>query len=182
MTINDMVSFDFDALVEDEARGLVIALCDAEGIAMDDEVVTALLDKIEWYVPYFIQLIFTNVKNNRDRDQGITVEMIDRALDKLVHTDELNTWSERLSEYNGQEEGARFILKELSRTEQAFSKDQLLVMYRHYLGTLRRKAEEELTLILNMLEHDGYILRISDGKRRFRSPLLRRWWYYKFVE
>ena len=43
------------------------------------------------------------------------------------------------------------------------------------------KADDQLSLTLNMLEHDGYMIR-TGGMRRFRSPLLKKWWYYKFVE
>lgn len=38
----------------------------------------------------------------------------------------------------------------------------------------------EVTRILDMLEHDGYLLRNAD-LIKFRSPLLRKWWRYKFM-
>lgn len=182
MTINDLVSFDFDALSETEAAGLVNALAQSEDISIEREMVDYILEKIEWYIPYFIQLIFTNLKNHADSRTAVTTQIIDAAIDKLAHTDELSTWSERLSEYNGHEPGARIILKKLCQAEKGLTRDQLFAVYIQYAGENPLKADEELSTVLNMLEHDGYIVRTVEGTRRFRSPLLRKWWHYKFVE
>lgn len=66
MTINDLVPFDFEALSEKEAYGLVKALAEAEQVPFSNEMVNYLLDKIEWHIPYFVQLLFTNIKNYPD--------------------------------------------------------------------------------------------------------------------
>ncbi len=182
MTINDLVTFDFDALSEQEARGLVKALADSEDIAVSDKTIEAFLEKLEWHIPYFIQLIFTNIKNNLGVNKTITSEMIDASIEGLAHTEELSTWSERLSEYNEHEEGARLILKRLSQSGEGLSKSQLQAIIAQYSGDNPIKTDEKLSSILNLLEHDGYIIRNKNGVRRFRSPLLRKWWYYKFVE
>ncbi len=182
MTINDLVSFDFDALSEREAKGLIEALAESENISMSDEIIAILLEKLEWHIPYFIQLVFTNIKNYPEVQMGVTSQMIDNSIDRLAHTDELTTWSERLSEYNGQEDGARLILKRLSQSDKGLSRDQLLAIYTQFTDETPMKVDNELSLILNMLEHDGYIIRTERGTRRFRSPLLKKWWYYKFVE
>ncbi len=182
MAINDMVSFDFDALSEDEAGGLISALSLAENIPFDDETISYLLSKVEWHIPYFIQLIFTHVKNSSGAKDGVTKQMLDAAFDRLYHSEEFSTWSERLSEYNGQEYGARIVLKELSKAEAGLSREQLLAAYIMYSTLTPVKADHELSEILNLLEHDGYVMRFTGGTRRFRSPLLRNWWYYKFVE
>lgn len=86
------------------------------------------------------------------------------------------------SEYNGHEPGARIILKKLCQAEKGLTRDQLFAVYIQYAGENPLKADEELSTVLNMLEHDGYIVRTVEGTRRFRSPLLRKWWHYKFVE
>ncbi|MDE5878393.1 MAG: AAA family ATPase [Muribaculaceae bacterium] len=182
MTINDLLSFDFDALSEHEAKGLIMALAESENIFMSNEIITIFLEKLEWYIPYFIQLIFTNIKDQPDVRKEVTINMIDSAINKLAHTDELSTWSERLSEYNGQENGARLILKRLSQSNEGLSRDQLLTIYTQYTDIDPIKTDNELSLILNMLEHDGYIIRTEGGRRRFRSPLLKKWWHYKYVE
>lgn len=182
MTINDLVSFDFDAMSRNEAMGLIKALAESEHVSISDEMIELLLKKIEWHIPYFLQLIFTNLKNHPDAGHRVTGEMIDSAIARLAHTEELSTWSERLAEYNGQEEGARIILKRIAQSEEGLSRDQILTGYAQYSGENLEKVDNEVSLILNMLEHDGYIMRAAGGIRRFRSPLLKKWWYYKFVE
>ncbi|MDE6264753.1 MAG: AAA family ATPase [Paramuribaculum sp.] len=182
MTINDLVPFDFDALSEKEAYGLVKALAEAEQVPFSNEMINYLLDKIEWHIPYFVQLLFTNIKNYPEAKNGVTEAMIDDAFDRLAHTENFSTWSERLAEYNGQEDGARLLLRELSKASGGLAREQLLAIYSQCTGEQPIKADNNLSLILNMLEHDGYIIRLDGGMRRFRSPLLKKWWYYKFVE
>lgn len=182
MTINDLVPFDFDALSYNEAKGLVNALAESEQIAFNPEMTAYLLEKIEWHIPYFIQLLFTNIKNYKEARNAVTKEMIDDAFEKLAHAEGFSTWSERLSEYNGEEMGARLLLKELCRADNGLTRNQLLNIYAQYTGDNPVKSDEKLSLILNMIEHDGYIMRVNGGIRRFRSPLLRKWWYYNFVE
>ncbi len=167
MTINDLVSFDFDALSAHEAKGLIEALAESENISMNNEMIAILLEKLEWHIPYFIQLAFTNIKNHPNVRMGVTYRMIDDSIDRLAHTDEISTWSERLSEYNGQEDGARLILKRLSQSDKGLSRDQLLAIYAQYTGEIPMKADNELSLILNMLEHDGYIIRTGGRNKAF---------------
>lgn len=182
MTINDMVSFDFDALSQEEAEGLIIALSDSLALPISTEIVKYMLDKIEWYIPYFIQLLFTTLKNCPDAERGITGEMIDSAFDYLAHTDDLNTWYERLSEYNGFREGAELLLNALSMADNGLPRNELLDMYAQATNETVLRANTKFSLILNMIEHDGYIMRSESGIRRFHSPLLKKWWFYKFVE
>lgn len=182
MTINDMVSFDFDALSMEEAEGLIIALSGSLGLPISPEIVTYMLNKIEWHIPYFIQLLFTTLKNYPGAERGITEQMINSAFDYLAHTDDLNTWYERLSEYNGYREGAELLLNALSMADNGLSRAELLDMYAQFTNEPAVRANTKFSLILNMIEHDGYIMRTDGGIRRFHSPLLKKWWFYKFVE
>ncbi len=182
MTINDMVSFDFDALSKEEAEGLTMALAQSLNLPVSKRVVKYILDKIEWYIPYFIQLIFSTIKNYTDVRNGITEKMIDDAFDQISHNDELSTWYERLSEYNGYRERAELLLNSLSMADNGLSRADLLNIYSQYANETSMQANSKFNLILNMLEHDGYIVRQNGGIRIFHSPLIKKWWYYKFVE
>ncbi len=182
MTINDMISFDFDALSLLEGQGLIKALSESLKIPINDKMSQYILDQLEWHIPYFIQLLFTTIKNNTDIEKGVTESMIDTAIDQLAHADFFNTWYERLVEYNGYREIAEILLNIISETDLGLSKEELLKIYTQYTEDSIFKANTKLSLILNMLEHDGYLMRMSGGVRRFRSPLLKRWWYSKFVE
>ncbi len=182
MTINDLVQFDFDELSLDEAKGLINALAYSEELPMSEKMNEYMLAKLEWHIPYFIQLIFTHLINYPEAKNGVTSQMIDESFDILAHAENLSTWSERLSEYKGEERGARVLLKELCKAEKGLTREQLLSVYMRSMEEEQWIADEKLSLILNMIEHDGYILRKSGGVRSFRSPLLKKWWYYNFVE
>lgn len=173
MTINDMVSFDFDALSQEEAEGLILALSDSLDIPITGKTVQYILDKIEWYIPYFIQLLFTTIKNYPDAKNGITEQMVDSSFDYLAHTDDLSTWYERLAEYNGFKEGAELLLNALSMADNGLSRGELLDMFAQFINEPVANANTKFSLILNMIEHDGYIMRVSGGIRRFHSPLLK---------
>jgi AAA+ ATPase superfamily predicted ATPase len=182
MTINDMVSFDFDALSQEEAKGLILALSDSLDIPIPEKTLQYILDKIEWYIPYFIQLLFTTIKNYPDVKIEVTEQMIDSAFDYLAHTDDLSTWYERLAEYNEYKEGAELLLNALSVADSGLSRNELLDMFAQYVNEPVTKANSQFSTILNMIEHDGYIMRVDGGIRRFHSPLLKKWWFSKFAE
>lgn len=182
MTINDLFPFDFDELSEEESYGLLRALVASEGISMDEEAVDYFLKQLDWHIPYFIQLLFTSIKSKAAGSESVTIQMIDEAFEELSESNTLNTWSERLTEYNGLEKGARLLLNLLSASDDGMTRDQLM---QAYISRLRLdddlSADKDLSDVLDMLQQDGYIIR-KNGRRVFRSPLLKKWWRYKYVE
>lgn len=94
----------------------------------------------------------------------------------------LNTWSERLAEYKEYEIPARQILKSLSTQPAGLERRTMLDIL--MTGQDISQVEEvdyRLSKILEMLENDGYIIK-KDSIRTFRSPLLRDYWFNKFVQ
>lgn len=179
-TINDLTEFGLDELTREEAMGLLIGLCQSENIEMSEALVDYTLDKLHWNIPYFIQVIFSKLVE--DYDNGISKESIDAAYNKLCSENYLSTWSERLSEYGEYEVPARQILKSLSAQPAGMGRDAMLNIL--MTGQDISKVEERdytLSKVLEMLENDGYILR-KDSVRTFRSPLLRDYWFNKFVQ
>ena len=181
-TINDLAELKFDAMSDQEAFGLVRALADSEGVNMSDDIVRSFLETLNWHIPYFIQILFNEIKTNTISDEPVTAEIIQSSFNSLVHSELMATWSERLSEYNGHELGARHLLNLISSAPQGISKEQLTTSFMQTFGFDNVvAADKELSDTLQMLERDGYLIR-KYGRRIFRSPLLRDWWHYKFVE
>ena len=132
------------------------------------------------YIPYFIQVIFSKLTENYDGT--LTFDMVDYAYEKLCSESYLGTWSERLAEYQEYELPARQILKLLSVRPSGITRNAML----DTLMTNRdpaRMNETDLCLskVLEMLENDGYIMK-AGTLRTFRSPLLRDYWFRKFVQ
>ena len=179
-TINDLMEFNLDELNRDEASGLLMELCKSEEIVMSYKLIEYTLDKIYWNIPYFIQIIFSKLAE--DYEGEVTSGDIDTAYRKLYTGNYMNTWSERLAEYNEFEIPARKILKLLSTQPAGTERESLL----NYLMTgidASNIDTMDLTLskVLEMLENDGYIIK-KDTKRAFRSPLLRDYWFNRFVQ
>ena len=179
-TINDLMEFGLGELTREEAEGLLSGLCKSEDMEMSEELINYTLDKLHWNIPYFIQVIFSKLAE--EYEDEVTKESIDIAYNKLCSENYLNTWSERLSEYREYEVPARQILKALSTQSVGLERDAMLNIL--MTGQDASKVEEVdyiLSKVLEMLENDGYILKM-DSIRTFRSPLLRDYWFYKFVQ
>lgn len=169
-----------DELTHKEAVGLLSGLCHSENISMSEEAIEYTLNRLHWNIPYFIQVIFSKLVE--DYDGKITQEEIDMAYNKLYSENYLSTWSERLSEYRDYEVVARHILKALSTQRKGMERDSLLnVIMTGKDAALIEKTDYDLSKVLDMLENDGYILK-NGSIRAFRSPLLRDYWFNKFVQ
>ena len=181
-TINDLAELNFDAMSGEEAFGLVRALANSEDVNMSDDMILYFLDTLNWNIPYFIQILFNEIKTNTITSKPVTAEIIQYAFTNLVHSEHMATWSERLSEYNGHELGARYLLNLISSVPKGISREQLTTSLMQTFDFANvAAADKELSDTLHMLERDGYLIR-KEGRRAFRSPLLRDWWHYKFVE
>lgn len=179
-TVNDLTEFGLDELNREEASGLLSGLCDAEGIEMSLEDIQYTLDKLHWNIPYFIQIIFAKISEEYEGEVNRTI--IDAAYDSLCSENYLSTWSERLSEYGEYEKPARILLKQLSTLPSGMERTSLLnVMMTGENPSELESVDYNLSKVLEMLENDGYILK-RGSIRTFRSPLLRDYWYQKFVQ
>lgn len=183
-TINDLVDFELGELPPDEAKGLITALADSYDLVIDNEIIQHTLESLQWPIPYFIQLIMDRIITQKsfDKNRLISIEDVNEAIDNLSKTDYFMTWHERLVEYRDLEDLARTILDNLSIAEEGFDKNQMLQLSMKNKGSIEEPAvRKDLVKVLEMLEHDGYLLRKNE-KRKFRSPLLRKWWRYKFMD
>lgn len=179
-TINDLTEFGLDELTREEAIGLLTELCRSEGINMSEECINYTLDKLQWNIPYFIQVIFSKLAE--DYEGEITQENIDVAYNKLCTENYLSTWSERLAEYREYEVPARQILKSLSTQFSGMERDSMLdILMTDQDVSIREQIDYTLSKVLEMLENDGYIIK-KNSTRAFRSPLLRDYWFSKFVQ
>ena len=179
-TINDLMEFGLGELTREEAEGLLSGLCKSEDMEMSEELINYTLDKLHWNIPYFIQVIFSKLAE--EYEDEVTKESIDIAYNKLCSENYLSTWSERLSEYREYEVPARQILKALSTQSVGLERDAMLnILMTSQDASKVEEMDYILSKVLEMLENDGYILKM-DSIRTFRSPLLRDYWFYKFVQ
>ncbi|PQJ80753.1 AAA family ATPase [Polaribacter porphyrae] len=180
-TFNDVKPYQIDEFKNETAKNLIIELSKSDNISLPDDTINYMLNKIGWLLPYFIQVLYSEFLQLIQVDEKPTsTKTIDEAYGKLISQRYLNTWEERLKEYNLYENYARKLLKKLSENKKGASRKTIF----SYLNTNINdtdKTEEIVSKLLYMLKNDGYLIEIK-SKYAFRSPLLRDFWFNRFVK
>ncbi len=107
---------------------------------------------------------------------------LDNCYQALLDQSHLNTWIERIKEQYGDLEGDTFaLLKNLCQSKKGEKRDNLLNILAARHANDFGRAEDQLNTLLYMLKNDGYI-DDTEGAYYFRSPLIRDFWYRRFVK
>ena len=177
---NDIHNFPIGAFSEYEAKDFISRLDVDETIQFTKDHIQYILDKLVWYLPFFIQILVEKI-NFLICVEGkqLSNDTIDEAYNRLIREDHFNTWDERLKEYYEFEDNARKILKLCAELQTGRNRDDLLANLMTKKSNIE-KIEIILAQSLKMLKNDGYLIE-NNGKYIFRSPLLRDFWYNRFI-
>ncbi|NOU17943.1 MAG: ATP-binding protein [Bacteroidales bacterium] len=179
-TLNDVSSLQLSEFTKEQATNFIKELAISENLKIEDVHITYMLDKLVWNLPYFIQILFLNIdKLVKIHGKTISEQTINEAYQTLISEKHLNTWDERLNEYGEFESYTRLLLKNLSKTKEGESRDNLYNMLYAKIND-GEKTEIVLNKLLYMLKNDGYLIDTEDSRYTFRSPLLRDFWYNRF--
>lgn len=178
-TINDLYSFSLGAFGEEEARQFLQQLATDQKVAMSAEVQEALIKAVGWPLPYYLQLLFAQLRFIHNQPNGLvlTPEHVTTAFERASDSSNLNTWIERLEEQLAPTDAkwAKNLLDTLCVKEKGFRRDQLeQVLVRN--NVTPEEAKDKTAFLLKTLTHDGYLIEHT-GEYGFRSPLLRNYWY-----
>ncbi len=180
-TFNDVDSYPIGAFTTKKAKELIKELAISDNLELPDEIVDYMLGKIGWLLPYFIQILFSKFNHLiQVNENSISTETVDEAYNQLINEKNLNTWEERLSEYSELEIYARELLKKLSMNKEGVSRSFLFDFLNSKINDLD-KTEMVINKLLYMLKNDGYLID-DETKYAFRSPLLRDFWFNRFVK
>jgi len=149
-------------------------LCKTNHIKIKEETIFYMLEKIEYFIPFYIQLITQEIKRLYRRVDIIDNSVIDEAIRKVLeYKKEFAHWEERLSVFNKNNKSfAREILSLISTDKTSDLNTLINIATKHSLN------EKEAKKIIHILKYDGYINNSDDIKLyRFNSPILRIWWY-----
>ena len=176
-TINDLNNLVIGPFTPKDAGELILALAQRPGLVIGPEQVDYLLKKVEWLIPYYVQLIA----------QELDVMMIDATGEKLVTDTMIDAAFERIIEYRNYFENWHTRLRaSYKKEEYNFAKEVLNTISE--AGTMQSAAmfgcavrqgiEESYKEVVNALKHDGYINNTPDARTyRFNSPILKAWWF-----
>lgn len=179
-TFNDVDSFPIGAFDLETGRQLLIELSKSDNVSLPDEIISSILSKIGWQLPYFIQLFYSKIIYSKQvEDQPLTEATVQGVYKKLISEKHLNTWDERLKDYGILETNARLVLNRLCRIPTGEKRELLetALVARIDDSDERKKV---LSQLLYMLANDGYLAE-NDGRYIFRSPLIKDFWYNRFI-
>lgn len=173
--INDLNNIKVSPLGIDEAKEFTRKLTSSNSIELDEEEIAYLLEKVEWLIPFYIQLIVQEVKKItiRERVELITKETIDKAIDNSIgYRNYFENWQSKLKEAfeNREYLFAKDVLNKISSSDTLSARQISNIATKHEI--------EEPREVIHALVYDGYINNNDDPKiYRFNSPILRMWWY-----
>lgn len=184
--INDLKLFPLGELTRQAADELVETVGMLEGLDLNAATRSHLLDRAEWLIPYHLKILVSSLRDEAERGgDEPSPALVDRAFEALIGPDYrsyFDSWSVRLDEDLGaiDSEYARVILAVAARDPQGAPIEVLSAALQPRLSESEDAGATQRRL-LDLLERDGYLIP-SDGRWRFRSPLLRGYWLRRFVQ
>jgi DNA polymerase III delta prime subunit len=174
--INDLLDWRLGPYDEATADRFLAALAAATGVPLAAELRRKILDESEWFIPYHLQAIFSELRKRlggrapEPRDLDAVLE------DLLTRKVYFSSWDERLTATFGaaHEPLARVVLGRCAARPGGVKLETLeSALAQHLAEPAERLAARRF--ILDVLQHDGYLV-CHDDRWRFRSGLLRRYW------
>jgi len=174
-SINDIDTIVLKALNQEEAILFLKKLFDSYKLQHDKNHINYALAKINWYMPFFLQLLFKHIEEYMDENNltNCSNEIIDMAFENifiLTNKKHFSHWKERLKDAYEKNE-IKFLVEILNHISQ---NEQCDILDIENIKTLH-KLKHDTKHYINALEYDGYILNI-DEQYRFISPILQKWW------
>lgn len=173
--INDINSIEIGPLSLDEATDLLNNLLQPRNLIISNEVTLYLMQKIEWLIPFHIQLAVQEIIDLVFPDKEITKEIIDDCFTNIIATRNNN----HFEHYS-------------SRLKKSFKDNEYTFAYKLLCtiadkGTISKGDAFDMAVgltvqnnfrnIVETLMYDGYINNNQDKEEyRFNSPVLRMWW------
>jgi predicted transcriptional regulator len=172
--INDLNSIKILPLSQSEAEEFTQQLFANNNINIAHGEIIYLLDKIEWLIPFYIQLLAQEIKRLYRKEPVVNPQMIDQAIENaLQHRQHFETWLSKIKTAfkNKDYLFAKEILNTISENRCMESLKISNIAAKHTLN------DDDAKEIIHSLIYDGYINNNDNPKEyRFNSAILRMWW------
>lgn len=180
-TVNDFTTYELKPFSKLTTLQMIEGLERGEQFPLNVTLRELMVEKIGYLLPYFVQLLFGKMKELHQLEAvPLDPNLVHTAYQRVAESSSLNTWIERLREqYGEQTELAFAVLKLLCAKPAGLSRSDLL----HQLpdnGQTETVLETNLAEVIALLTNDGYLFRMEQ-KYVFRSPLIRHFWYNRFI-
>ena len=166
-TINDLNVVEVPPLTQAEANAFTIKLLKSYKVKYQRGVISYMLLKLKWLMPFFIQLVVQMLIDEFESNgEEITKELVDKVFDKASnHRNNIyfENYYSRLDK--------SLMKEECSLAKQILSQ----IAIKNSLPLDAFKPLRNYAAILEILEFDGYINSNNDCYS-FNSPILQNWW------
>ena len=175
--INDLNSVKVKPLNEIEAKQFIINLCNNLDLEINDKVLNSFLKQIEWFIPFYFQLIIQELKilSKEQNTSQINNTILEEAISNSInHKNHFEHWRSKLKEALDINEFkfVKEILNQISGQDTLESLEIINIACKYEID------EDEAKELIHSLMYDGYINNNENIKEyRFNSPILKLWWY-----
>ena len=185
-TINDLDLFPLGAFTPESANLFIQKLSEGMEMPLTEEVRLCMLQRIGWPVPYYIQLLFSQMFDQYEISQTEPdKESVDEAFEALLgskYRNRFDYWRQRLHDELGEPEAglATHLLNAICLDPDGATESTLGQRLKDKTTHGEQLIEsmdhsEMLRYLLDVLEADGYLIE-TEGRYRFRLELLREFW------
>jgi hypothetical protein len=171
--LNDLRTVHFEPLSYKEAHKYIDWATKYTTITYATEQRQHLLNKIQYFAPFFINLLLDEINKQAKKinDPKITMQSIDNSFNKVVkNNDFFEDWKNRLQNYMPKDDFT-FVNEILIHIAH---KGHITLQEIYDKAVAHNKTADYMDFIDN-LEKDGYIVE-DDGKYHFTSPFLSAFW------
>lgn len=174
-TINDLTRLKVPPLRPDESKQLIAILSKTVEFHLADDQVSHVLNKIDWLIPFHIQLVMLELRNiwRDENPKQMTTGVIDKAFELMLERRNcFEHWHTRLrSSFNTRDYNfTKELLNIVSENGQISSNEMYDLAVKH--SQMDRYKD-----LVGSLVYDGYINNNDDPKLyRFNSPIVQMWW------
>ncbi len=179
-SINDFEALKLDPFTPKVAAEFLDALAASSKLALSAPAKRKMLDLIGTPVPYFLQIIFSEVSKAHQLDgEAITPKKVEAIYHQKILGVDCKTYFDyyygRLRDYYRphEEKAAKRILRELAAVGM-MTRD---ACYQFYREAVPRAEAETFNLLMTDLEQDFYVsYDLTNRRYQFSCKLLRDWW------
>lgn len=171
--INDLHVFRYRQMGSTEALNYIKWATQNATISYSEKIAKILLSKIQYFVPYFINLMLDEIDNHCRKSNLVRVDtkIIDLCFGSIIKiNDYFIDYTTRLKKYNSNED---FLFMNEVLTHIAH-RDGISIQ-EIYNKAVNHKNTTEYMLLISRLETDGYLVE-ENGKHIFISPFLKEFW------
>jgi len=181
-SLNDVSNYYLKSFDNTTSKNMLIELGKNNAVDLKETVIEAIIEKLDYCLPFFLQIMYEKISylvkvENKEQDGHIVTE----AYNRITEEKHFNTWIERIEKQYGELANHSFTLLKHICQEKSGSKRHNLQNQLTAKIDDPEKAESVLSRLLYMLKNDGYLIE-EGGLYKFRSPLLRDFWFKRFVK